>query len=346
MTRPLRIAVVAPVAWRTPPRAYGPWELVAHNLTEGLVAAGHDVTLFATADSLTSARLESAVARGYEDDRSQDAKVCEYLHLAHAMERAGEFDLVHNHFDFMGLAYSRLIAAPMVTTIHGFSSERIVPVYRRYDGHVAYVSISDADRHPDLTYAATVYNGIDAGDFRFGDSPGEHLLYFGRMHPDKGPHEAIEIARRAGRRLVMAGLIQDAGYWERTCLPHVDGERVVYLGNVGPAERRRVLAGAAALLHPIHFDEPFGLSVAESMISGTPVIAYDRGAMPELIERGVGGFRVRGVEEAVAACGKIGDVDRAECRRSALRRFSREAMTEGYERVYEGVLARRRGVSR
>lgn len=336
--RALRIAVVAPVAWRTPPRAYGPWELVAHNLTEGLVAAGHDVTLFATGDSVTTAELRSAVPVGYEEDRTQDAKVCEYLHLANAMESAGEFDLVHNHFDFMGLAYSRLVDTPMVTTIHGFSSERIVPVYRRYDGHVTYVSISDADRHPDLSYAATVYNGIDLDDFSFGESPGEHLLYFGRMHPDKGPHDAIAIARLAGRKLIMAGLVQDAAYWERECLPHVDGKRVVYLGNIGPAERRRVLAEATALLHPIHFDEPFGLSVAEAMVSGTPVIAYDRGSMPELIRDGVSGFRVSGIDEAVAACAKTADLDRRACRAYAAGKFSREAMVAGYEAVYARVL--------
>ena len=337
----MRIGVIAPVAWRTPPRAYGPWEQVASNVTEGLVAAGHDVTLFATADSLTAGALASAVPRGYEDDPSQDAKVCEYLHLAHAMERAGEFDVVHNHFDFMGLAYSRLIDTPMVTTVHGFSSERIVPVYRRYDDRVAYVSISDADRHPALTYAATVYNGIDVDDFSLGENPADHLLYFGRMHPDKGPHDAIAIARRAGRKLIMAGLIQDAGYWERACLPHVDGEDVVYLGNIGPAERRRVLSEAAALLHPIHFDEPFGLSVAEAMASGTPVIAYDRGSMPELIVDGVSGFRVSGLEEAVAACAKTAEIDRRRCRDYAVAKFSREAMTAGYLEVYAAVLERR-----
>ena len=338
LDRRLDIGVVAPVAWRTPPRAYGPWELVASVMTEGLVAAGHRVTLFATGDSLTAGTLSAAVPRGYEEDRSRDAKVCEYLHLGHAMARAQEFDVVHNHFDFMALPYSRLVDTPMVTTIHGFSSEQIVEVYRRHDDRVHYVSISDSDRHADLTYAATVYNGIDERDFRFGGSPGEHLLYFGRMHPDKGPHDAIEIARRAGRRLVMAGLIQDAGYWERAVLPHVDGERVRYVGNVGPAERRDLLADAAALLHPIHFDEPFGLSVAESMISGTPVIAYDRGSMPELIGQGVGGYRVADLDEAVEACAKIGDVDRAACRRSALDRFSAAAMVRGYEAVYAQVL--------
>ena len=349
----MRIGVIAPVAWRTPPRAYGPWEQVASNVTEGLVAAGHDVTLFATADSLTAGTLVATTPAGYEADRTLDAKVCEYTHLATVFERAGDFDLLHSHFDFMPLAYSRLVDTPIVTTIHGFSSERIVPLYARYDDRVHYVSISDADRHPDLTYAATVYNGIDTADFgfagpdlRFGVSPngpraqhGPYLLYFGRIHPDKGPHDAIEIARRTGRKLLMAGLIQDAPYWDERVAPHVDGERVVYLGNVGPAERKIVLAEADLLLHPIYFDEPFGLSVAESMISGTPVLAYRRGSMPELVVDGVSGTLVDGLEEAIGAVAKTQDVDRGGCRDYAVGKFGREAMVAGYERVYREVVA-------
>ena len=341
----MKIAVIAPVAWRTPPRAYGPWEQVASNVTEGLVAAGHDVTLFATADSATAGTLVGTTQAGYEERRELDAKVCEYTHLSTVFERAGEFDVLHNHFDFMALAYSRLVDTPMVTTIHGFSSTRIVPFYARYDDRVTYVSISDSDRHPDLTYAATVYNGIDTGAFGFGVSPtgpkaahGPYLLYFGRMHPDKGPHDAIAIARRTGRKLLLAGLIQDAGYWDSQVQPHVDGERVVYLGNVGPAERRNVLAEADCLLHPIYFDEPFGLSVAESMISGTPVLAYDRGSMPELVAEGVSGYRVGGLEEAIGAVAKTCALDRARCRAYAVEKFGRDAMTAGYEAVYRGVL--------
>ena len=344
----MKLAVIAPIAWRTPPRAYGPWEQVASNMTEGLVAAGHDVTLFATADSITAAELVGTVPAGYEAQRDLDAKICEYTHLSAVFERAGDFDVIHNHFDFMALAYSRLVDTPMVTTIHGFSSERIVPMYKRYDDRVAYVSISDADRHPDLTYAATVYNGIDTGAFGFGESPdgpkaehGNYLLYFGRMHPDKGPHDAIEIARRTGRKLLMAGLIQDAPYWDARVAPHVDGERVVYLGNVGPEERKTVLAEADLLLHPIYFDEPFGLSVAESMISGTPVLAYDRGSMPELISEGVSGTLVKDLEEAVGAVAKtVDDVDRARCRDYAVGKFGRDAMVAGYEAVYREVLGR------
>ena len=247
----MKIAIIAPVAWRTPPRAYGPWEQVAANVCEGLVAAGHEVTLFATADSRTAGTLVGTTPAGYEEERTLDAKVCEYTHLATVFERAGAFDLIHNHFDFMPLAYSRLVDTPMVTTIHGFSSAQIVPLYKRYDDRVTYVSISDADRHPDLTYAATVYNGIDTTAFGFGDSPngpkaehGPYLLYFGRMHPDKGPHDAIEIARRSGRKLLMAGLIQDAAYWDERVAPHIDHEQVVYLGNVGPEQRKTVFGGS------------------------------------------------------------------------------------------------------
>ncbi len=343
--RKLRIGVIAPIAWRTPPRAYGPWEQVASNMTEGLVAAGHDVTLFATADSVTAAALVGTVPAGYEEDRTLDAKICEYSHLSRVFERAGDFDLLHSHFDFMPLAYSRLVDTPMVATIHGFSSERILPMYRRYDDRVHYVSISDADRDPRLTYAATVYNGLDTAAFGFGESPGgpksrygPYLLYFGRMHPDKGPHDAIAIARRTGRRLLMAGLIQDAPFWDSQVAPHVDGERVIYLGNIGPEERRLVLAEADALLHPIYFEEPFGLSVAESMISGTPVIAYRRGSMPELVEEGVSGFLVRDLEEACAAVAKTDEIDRRACAAYAKTKFSREAMVAGYESVYAAVL--------
>ena len=344
--RALRIGVIAPVAWRTPPRAYGPWEQVASTLTEGLVRAGHDVTLFATADSQTTARLVGTVPRGYEDDRSLDAKVCEYTHLGQVFAQAHAFDLLHNHFDFMPLGYARLVGTPMVTTIHGFSSPAILPLYERQADIAHFVSISDADRAPGLPYAATVYNGIEVTDFTFGRQPGgpherygPYLLYFGRMHPHKGAHDAIAIARAAGRRLLLAGLIQDARYWDERVAPHVDDDRVVYLGNVGPAERRQVLAEADALLHPIYFDEPFGLSVAESMISGTPVIAYRRGAMPELIVEGLSGSLVHDVAGAVTAVAKTARLDRGACRDYARAKFSAEAMVRGYEAVYRQVLA-------
>ncbi len=238
----MRIAMLAPISWRTPPRHYGPWELVTSLLTEALVAKGVDVTLFATADSETAGTLAAVVPAGYSEDRSLDAKVMEMLHVSHVFERASEFDLIHNQADFVPLVFSRLVATPLVTTIHGFSSERIVPVFRRYDDVVHYVAISDADRHPDLRYAATIHHGIRIADFPFDAAGSDDLLFFGRIHPDKGAHEAIRAAQASGDRLVMAGIIQDEGYYAREVQPHVDGERIVYLGP-----RRRRAAGCGTL---------------------------------------------------------------------------------------------------
>ena len=253
--------MLAPIAWRVPPRHYGPWELVVSRLTEGLVAAGVDVTLFATADALTAARLSSVASRPYEEDRSYDVKVAECLHIAAAFERAAEFDLLHNHFDFLPLTWSRLVDTPVVTTIHGLSSEQIAPVYRQYDDRVAYVAISEADRHPDLTYAATVHHGIPVQDVPLGaGSTDGSLAFLGRIHPHKGTAQAIEVARRTDRPLVLAGIVQDADYFDAEVRPHLD-DRVRYVGPVGPADRDALLGAADALLHLVSFAEPFGLSI-------------------------------------------------------------------------------------
>jgi len=337
MKRSLRVALLAPIAWRTPPRHYGPWEAIVSLLAEGLVERGVDVTLFATLDSKTRARLAAVVPRGYAEDATLDPKVCECLHIAAVFERAGEFDLIHNHFDFLPLTYSELVETPVLTTIHGFSSPKILSVYRRYSGRVAYVAISDADRDPTLKYAATIHHGIDLARFTFRASPGEYLLFFGRIHPHKGASEAIEIARRGSRRLILAGIIQDDAYFHEQVAPHVDGDRVRYVGSVGPAERDELLGGAFALLHPISFAEPFGLSVVEALACGTPVIAFSLGSMPELIRDGQDGFLVREVDEAVAALKRVPELDRRDCRRRVEERFSAERMVDDYLRVYETI---------
>ncbi len=334
----MKIALLAPIAWRTPPRRYGPWEQVASALTEGLVKRGLAVTLFATADSLTRAELRATAPSGYAETPGMDAKVEECLHISEVMEAAGEFDLIHNHFDFLPLTYARLIDTPMVTTIHGFSSPRILPVYRKYNRDVAYVSISDADRADGLDYVATVHNGIDPELFPFTGVPGDYLLYFGRIHPDKGAHHAIEVAKRSGRRLIIAGLVQDEPYFAAKVSPHVDGEQIGYVGNVGPEARAGLLGGAQALLHLIDFDEPFGLSVAEAMLCGTPVIAMNRGAMPELIVHGTTGFLVADTAEAVQAVQDLPSLSRHACRRWAYDNFSQDRMVERYIEVYRSVL--------
>jgi glycosyltransferase involved in cell wall biosynthesis len=333
----MKIAVLSPVAWRTPPRHYGPWEQMASNLTEGLVASGLDVTLFATGDSITTATLKSVVEMGYEDQRGQDAKVLECLHISHLMEQAEEFDLIHNHFDFLPLTYSGLIKTPVITTIHGFSSERIIPVYQKYNNKGHYVSISDANRHPDLNYLGTVYNGLDTKNFTLNPVAGEYLLFFGRIHPDKGTSEAIQIALQSKRKLIIAGIIQDENYFNDKVKPFLS-EDIEFIGSAGPEKRNELLGGAYALLHPISFDEPFGLSVAESMLCGTPVIAFNRGSMPELIEHEKTGFLVSTIEDAVDAVANTHTISRSYCARWATQKFSKEKMVEDYLALYHQIL--------
>lgn len=336
----MRVAILSSIAWRTPPRQYGPWEQVASYLTEGLVEKGADVTLFATTDSVTTAKLEGISHAPYAEDRDIDPKVAECLHISHLMENASRFDLIHNHFDFLPLTYSKLIRTPMLTTIHGFSSPKILDVYRKYNGSCFYASISNADRSDELDYIATVYNGVDGKDFPFERNPQDYLLFFGRIHPEKGTQEAIQIARESGKVLLIAGLIQDDAYFEQNIKPCIDERSVFYFGNVGPSERKTLLGKALALLHPIQFDEPFGLSVAESMFCGTPVIAFNRGSMCELIVDGKTGFLVHTIGEAVEAVTKVAQLDRPECRQWAKAMFSKEKMVDNYLKVYKEILRR------
>ena len=333
----MKIAMLAPISWRTPPRHYGPWELVTSLLTEALVQRGVDVTLFATQDSQTAGTLAAVVPAPYSEDPSIDAKVWEFRHLAHLFERAGEFDLIHNQADFPAHAFAHLVDTPMVTTIHGFSSDRILPMYQPYQDRVHYVAISDADRSPQLKYADTIHHGIVLADFPFDPSGSDDLLFFGRMHPDKGAAEAIAVAHATDRRLAMYGIVQDQGYYERSVVPAL-GDRITHPGAVGGDDRTRALGGAAALLHLINFDEPFGLSVIEAMACGTPVIAINRGSMPELIDHGVTGFLVDSVEDAFAAVARLPEIDRAACRAAVADRFTIERMADRYIALYRAIL--------
>jgi glycosyltransferase involved in cell wall biosynthesis len=333
----MKAAILAPVAWRTPPRHYGPWEQVASNIAEGLIKLGVDVTLFATGDSITAGKLESICEKGYEEDRTQDAKVLECLHISNLMERADEFDIIHNNFDFLPLTYSGLIKTPVITTIHGFSSQRIIPVYKKYNSIGHYVSISNSDRNPQLNYLATVYNGLDTKDFIFNETPEDYLLYFGRIHPHKGTAEAIEIAKKSNRKLLIAGIVQDEGYFKERIEPQLN-DQIEYIGSAGPDKRNTLLGNALALLHPISFDEPFGLSVAEAMLCGTPVIAFNRGSMPELIKDQETGFLVNTVDEAVDAVNAIKTIKRLECRDWANAQFSCDKMAGDYYKLYQQIL--------
>ena len=343
LSRPLRVGMVAPIAWACPPAAYGPWEAATSTLTEALVARGHGVTLFAAGGSRTAGRLRVTAPAPYEEDASLDPKVWEAMHLGMAMAEADGFDVIHVQCDFPALSYAPLIGPPMVATIHGLGAPeirgRVLPIWRAHAHEVAYVAISDADRHPDLRYAATIHHGLRLSDWPFADpGPDAPLLFFGRSHPEKGPHRAICASRAAGARLVMAGIVQDEGFHAAQVAPYVDGRAVRWLGAVGGAGRARLLGSARALLHLIDFEEPFGLSVAEAMACGTPVIATRRGSMPELIVDGVTGFLIDDAACAPAAIARLSEIDRAACRRHAEARFSDARMAAEHEALYRRLI--------
>ncbi len=335
-----RIAILAPVAWRTPPRAYGAWETVAGNITEGLVARGwKNVTLFATKESVTSAKLEGWVERGYEEDKTQIPLVSTCLHISKVMERADEFDLIHNNFDYLPLTYLPFIKTPMLTTIHGFSDPDILRVYHEHKD-TYYVSISDSDRDPGLPYLATVYNGIDLSNLTFREEPGDKLVHYGRIHNDKGTHLAIEVAKKCGMDLIIAGIIQDQTYFDNLLKPHLNNSSIQYIGPVNPVQRDALLKESYAVIHLNLIPERFGLVMAESNAAGVPVIAMDLGSCREVIADKQTGFLVNDVDEAVEAVGRIGQIDRKKCRQRVEENFTIDKMVEGYEKVYEEIFRR------
>lgn len=338
--RSKRVAVLSPVAWRTPPRAYGAWETVASNITEGLVARGwKNVTLFATKDSVTNAKLEGWVEKGYEEDKSHIPLVSTCLHISKVMQRAGEFDLIHNNFDYLPLTYLPFIKTPMLTTIHGFSDPDILRVYRDHKD-TYYVSISDSDRDPGLPYLATVYNGIDLSNLTFRGTPGNKLVHYGRIHNDKGTHLAIEVAKKCGMDLIIAGIIQDQAYFDTLVKPHLNQSSIQYIGPVDPVQRNALLKQAYAVLHLNLIPERFGLVMAESMAAGVPVIAMDLGSCREVIADKQTGYLVNNVEQAVGAIGQIDRIDRNKCRRRVEENFTIDKMVAGYEKVYAEIFRR------
>lgn len=336
----MKIAMLAPIGWQTPPEQYGPWERVVSLLTEGLTSQGIDVTLFATSNSKTSAKLESVVECGYREDTSKSQRISESLHISHCFERAEEFDLIHNHLESLPLTYSRLFTTPLVTTIYdGIADKRAIPVYQKYSDRSQYVSVSNSDRLEDLDYFATVHNGIDVNSFTHSLKPnGKFLLYFGQIRPTKGTAEAIEIARKTNHPLVIAGTIENQDYFTKQIQPQLD-DKIKYLGAIGPEMKNTLLGDAHALLRPSLTNDSFSLSVVEAMACGTPVIAYNKGSMNEIITHGEDGFIARDMHEAVDFVAKIPEINRETPRRKAELKFSAERMVKDYIRVYEGIIA-------
>ena len=342
----LRIGILGPIAWRVPPRHYGGWELVAHHLTEGLVGRGHRVTLFASGDSQTAATLSSVLPRPLQEDADlrRYARAYESLHAAACFERAGEFDLIHNHLGSYPVCYAGVCPVPLLTTLHGSGAEGDSRLIYGHYRDQPFVSITDAERAalPELRYVATVYNGVDPAQFPFEAAPGEYLLVLGRMSPDKGIHLAIEVAQRTGLPLILAGIVppENEAYFAERVAPHLSPS-IRFVGPVGLAQKAALYAGARAFLHPITYDEAFGLTMVEAMACGCPVIAVRRGSVPELIAHGETGFivdpegAVGGMADAIS---RLDAIDRADCRRRVEAHFTVDRMVEGYEAVYRQLL--------
>jgi glycosyltransferase involved in cell wall biosynthesis len=334
-----RLAVLSAISWPAPPPGYGPWEQIAFNVADGMRRRGLDVTLFATGNSRFDGNLASVVPVGLNEDPALNQDVFTALHIAELFRRAGEFDLIHNHLDWKPLTYALSSKAPpLLTTIHGFSSPQILAAYYAGAERSFYCSISDADRDPGLEYLATTYNGIDPSEFTFNDRPGEYLIFLGRFHPEKGTHLAIEIAKRSGLRLKIAAIPQDEAYFREQVAPHIDGDRVQFLGPVEREGRNELLGNALALVHMTTRPERFGLTTIEAMACGTPVLAAAMGSMPEIVIDGVTGFLCGSVEDAVARVPLLPGLDRRACRDHVERTFSIERMVERYLGAYAKAL--------
>lgn len=337
----MRIAVLSPIHWRTPPKRYGPWEWVASLLTEELVRRGHDVTLFATGDSQTSARLRWVCPVPFfePEGKQLEKKLYEYLHSALPFEAADEFDVIHNHYNVYPLVFSPFVRTPVVTTMEGFSSQGVADIMRRY-AQTAFVSISLADRQhaPDAHWVANVYHGIPVEAYPFGDAPKGYLCFVGRVHPDKGVHTAIEVADATGIPLKIAGLIADPHYFETEIQPRLRPGKIEYLGELEDAEKKTLLRDALALLHLNAYPEGFGLAPVEAMACGTPVIGMNRGSVAEVVAHGETGFVVSTAAEAIQAVAQASSISRRACRERVEKHFTVSRMVDQYEKVYEEVV--------
>jgi glycosyltransferase involved in cell wall biosynthesis len=342
----MRIAQISPLYERVPPMLYGGTERVVFHLVEEQVRRGHDVTLFASGDSRTSADLVSPIARALRLDHDiSDTLAPHIVLLAQVFERAEEFDLIHSHVDYLAFPFSRLVATPTVHTLHGRLDMPQVHMVMRQFEDVPLVSISDAQRHPledlDLAWAGTVYHGLPMEDYPTGTGRGGYLAFLGRISPEKRPDLAIAVAKRVGIPLKIAAKVDpvDRSYFEREIEPLLADPLIEFVGEIGGADKPGFLGEAMGLLFPIDWPEPFGLVMIEAMACGTPVVARPCGSVPEVITPGRTGFIADSVDEIVAAVRRLDRIDRTTCRQEAEARFSVAQMVDGYEAIYEKLEA-------
>jgi glycosyltransferase involved in cell wall biosynthesis len=342
----VRIAILAPLAEAVPPTLYGGTERVVSLITEELVRRGHKVTLFASGDSTTAARLVPVCPRGLRlDPEVRDYAAYTLVALSETFARAGEFDLFHNHNDYLAFGMARLTPTPTVTTTHGRLDLREVRRIYRVFPEQRLVSISHDQRHwlPEANWVGTVHNGIAVDNFRLRETPGDYLVFLGRISPEKRPDRAIEIARDVGMKLVIAAKVDavDREYYESAIEPLIRANRglVEFIGEVDEQAKDEVLGNAYAYLFPIDWPEPFGLTMVEAMATGTPVIATRNGSVPEIVQDGVTGFVCTTFKGLIEAVPKVATLDRAACRRHVERHFSPTVMADGYERIYRRLLA-------
>ncbi|PIV00193.1 glycosyl transferase [Candidatus Shapirobacteria bacterium CG03_land_8_20_14_0_80_39_12] len=341
----MKIAILSSIHWRTPPRDYGPWELIASWVTEGMVKRGHQVTLYATGDSITQGQLKWICPRPISEDHDLEPKVYQYLHSARVFEEAENYDIIHNHYDAYPLVFSKLVKTPVVTTIHGFSSPQVREIYQRYS-NTYFVSISMADRKhaPDLNYIGNVYHGIPLNEYQFNDRPESYWCFIGRISPEKGIHLAVKLIKKLGLRFKIAGLIQDQKYFDNEIKPFLD-PKIEYLGTVSDEVKKDLLKNALGFLHLNTYPEGFGLTLIEAMACGTPVIGMNLGSIPEVIEDQKTGFVVNTLEEAEVAIKKIDQISRKDCRERVEKHFTVEKMVDEYEKVYHQILEKKKTTS-
>lgn len=335
----MRIAQVAPLFESVPPQLYGGTERVVSALTEELVARGHDVTLFASGDSLTAAKLVPCAERSLRlDGSARDHLAFTTMELAEVFDRAGEFDVIHNHADYFAFPFARHSEAPVVTTTHGRLDLAETQRIYRYFRDASLISISDAQRKPmpDLNWAATVHNGVDMTRFHLRRERGNYLAFLGRISPEKRPDRAIDVARTLDMPLKIAAKVDDVDreYFECAIKPQLAHPLIEFIGEIGDADKDEFLGNAFAYLFPIDWPEPFGLTMVEAMACGTPVIAMDCGSVPEVVADGVSGFVCDSLRDFMDAVPKAASLDREACRAYAETRFSAAAMADGYEDVY------------